>query len=146
MEIILLESVAKVGTKGAVVSIAPGHGQFLLKNGKATLATAKSKAAVEKATQDNAAATAKQAKDIENAIEKLGAKGIVIKGKASDKGHLFEGVHQAQIAAELSKATGVNIPESAVELKQAIKEIGEHTVGVATDSWEGTVTVSVEAE
>ncbi len=146
MEIILLESVAKVGTKGALVKIASGYGQFLIKNGKATLGTAKSKVALEKATKDNIETLAKQAKDIENAIEKIGKDSVVLKSKASDKGHLFEGMSVAKIAETISKKTGVQIPESAIKLENPIKEVGEHKIGIITDSWEGTVTISIEVE
>lgn len=146
MEIILLENVAKCGVRGGVVSVAPGYAQFLIKNGKAKVATAKAKVAAEKISKEHAENIAKYASDIEAAVEKFSGNKLTLKAKASEKGHLFEGLGVDKIAEALSKETGVEIPESALELKHPIKEVGEHTIGVATDSWEGNVTVLVEAE
>ena len=51
MEIILLDNVAKCGSKGSVVNVAPGYAQFLISSKKAQVATAKTKASVEKQIQ-----------------------------------------------------------------------------------------------
>ncbi len=146
MEIILLENVAKCGVKGGVVNVPPGYGQFLIKNGKAKVATAKAKVAAEKISKEHEAAAAKYASDVEAAIEKFKNSKLALKCKASEKGHLFEGLGVDKIAEALTKELGVEIIENMLELKHAIKELGEHTVGVATNSWEGSVTVLVEAE
>ena len=119
---------------------------YLIKNHKAKVTTAKSKAAAQKLAAESAVAATKYASDIEDAIEKFGDNKLTIKSKTSDKGHLFEGLGALKIAKALSKETGIEIPESALVLKQPIKEIGEHTVGIVVNSWEGALTVLVEAE
>ncbi len=146
MEIILLENVAKCGVKGGVVNVPPGYGQFLIKAGKARVATAKAKVAAEKISKEHAEAVAKYASDVEAAVEKFKGSNLTIKAKASDKGHLFEGIGKDKIAEALSTELGIKIAENALELKQPIKEVGEHSVGITTDAWEGSVTVLVEAE
>ncbi len=146
MEIILLENVTKCGVKGTVANVAPGYAQFLITNGKAKVATAKAKIAAEKITKDTAEAALKYASDVEASVEKFKGSKLTFKEKVSDKGHLFEGIGIDKIASALSKELGVDIADTAIELKQPIKEVGEHIIGITTSSWEGTVTVSIEAE
>lgn len=146
IEIILSESVPKLGQKGAVISVAPGYAQFLIKNGKAKVATNKSKVAAQRLIADNEEASIKYVSNIKVAIKKFGDSKLTIKSKASDKGHLFEGLGALKIAKALSKEIGIEIQESALELKQPIKEVGEHTVGITTNSWNGNIVVLVEAK
>jgi len=146
MKIILLKDTKKLGQKYAVVDVAPGYGTFLINSGAAEMATpAKIKALEKKAAASQAEKEAKNA-DIEAAVEKLASEPLRITAKANEKGHLFEGITAQKLIETFQAKTGIELPETVLELEAPIKEVGEHKVGVNTDTWEGTLHIKVEPE
>lgn len=145
MKIILLKDVAGVGQKHDVKDVTAGYAQnFLIVKGLAEVATPKKMASAEKLQKERAEELEKSQGLLKAALESLGSKPLVLKAKANEQGHLFEGVHEAKIAELLSEKVGTAVPANAISLKSPIKEIGVHTVRVKTPQWEGGVLLEVK--
>ncbi len=129
MELILLQKVANLGAIGDRVKVKSGYGRnFLLPQGKATLATADNiakfearRAELEKAAQQEAAGAQARAAKLE------GVK-ITLRAKAGGEGKLFGSVGTSDIAEACQKA-GHKIERAEVRLPHGpIRQAGEHTV------------------
>jgi large subunit ribosomal protein L9 len=129
MQVILLKEVKKIGKKYEAKSVADGYAlNYLIPNGLAEIATEKNKNkfAALRATQEHAAKEQEAA--IAANLKKLEEKPIEISGKANPKGHLFAGIHKAELVAEISKALGMAISEDFITLDKPLKEVGEHII------------------
>jgi large subunit ribosomal protein L9 len=131
MKIILLKDIPKLGKKYEVKNASDGHAvNFLIPRGLAVVATVENlrRFETEKAKYDSErkvheALLAENLKALEDTV-------LIISGKANEKGHLFAGLHQAEIAAELAKQTRIQLDPSFIQLDHPIKEIGEHMIEV----------------
>ena len=128
VKLILTESIHNLGESGDLVSVKPGYARnFLLPQKKAILAT---DGRVKELEHNKRIAAEKAAKDLENlkeakkAIEKLS---IEVGARAGENGKLFGSVTSAQIAEKVIEQ-GFDIDRRRIDLKDPIKEIGEHTV------------------
>jgi large subunit ribosomal protein L9 len=129
MELILLQKVANLGNIGDRVKVKPGFGRnYLLPQGKATLATADNiakfearRAELEKAANDELAAAQARARKLE------GFK-LTLTAKAGGEGKLFGSIGTTDIAEGCRKA-GHEIERSEVRLPHGpIRQAGEHSV------------------
>lgn len=129
MELILLQKVANLGNIGDRVKVKPGYGRnFLLPQGKATLATAENiakfearRAELEKAANEELAGAKSRAAKLEGVT-------ISLTAKAGGEGKLFGSVGTTDIAEALKKA-GHAIERSEVRLPHGpIRQAGEHVV------------------
>ena len=132
MEVILLESINKLGGLGDKVNVKAGYGRnYLIPKGKAVPATATNSAEFEarRAELEAAAATALTASQGRaDAINGLGA--ITIGANAGEEGKLFGSVGTRDIAEAVS-AAGVAIDKSEVRLPLgALRELGEYEVAI----------------
>jgi large subunit ribosomal protein L9 len=129
VELILLQKVANLGNIGDRVRVRSGYGRnFLLPQGKATLATAENVARFEarraelegKANEELAQAQSRAAalKDIK----------LTIAAKAGSEGKLFGSVGTADIA-EFSTKAGHRVARSEVRLPSGpLRNVGEYRV------------------
>lgn len=129
MEVILLQKVANLGNIGDKVKVKPGYGRnFLLPQGKATLATVENvakfearRAELEKKEREELAGAQSRAKKLE------GFK-LSITAKAGSEGKLFGSIGTSDIADGVKKA-GHAIERSEVRLPHGpIRQAGEHVV------------------
>ncbi len=129
MEIILLQKVANLGNIGDRVKVRSGYGRnFLLPQGKATLATADNiakvesrRAELEKVANDELAAAQSRA-------AKVSGFKLSLPAKAGTEGKLFGSVGTADIAEAL-KSAGHEVARSEVRLSGGpIRHTGEHVV------------------
>jgi large subunit ribosomal protein L9 len=144
MEVILLEKVANLGNIGDRVKVKSGYGRnFLLPQGKATLATAANIAAFEarrvelerKQADELGAARARAAQ-----LEKIGLR---LSAKAGAEGKLFGSLGTVDIA-EACTAAGVPVERSEVRLPAGpIRTVGEHHIDLHLHT-DVNVTVRVE--
>jgi large subunit ribosomal protein L9 len=129
MEVILLEKVDNVGGIGDLVRVKSGYARnYLIPQGKATLATPENKAKFEsrraeleaKAASELAAAQAR-AKQLEGLVLK-------IEMQAGTEGKLFGSVGTVDIAEEISKL-GIEIERSEIRLPDGpLRVVGEHQI------------------
>jgi large subunit ribosomal protein L9 len=131
MDVILLQKVANLGNIGDRVKVKSGFGRnFLLPEGKATLATPTNVAKFE----ERRAELEKVARDqLVSAEERQGALKdykLVIRAKAGTEGKLFGSVGTADISEAL-KRENFNIARSEVRLPNgALRTVGDHTVSL----------------
>ncbi len=131
MDVILLEDVEKLGSRGEVVSAADGYARnYLLPRNLAEEATPGKVAEIRRRQE---AAEAKLAKDAERAdelVDMIGRTVITITAQAGEDGKLFGSVTSADISEELAKARQVKIDKKKISLEDPIKETGDYMVEV----------------
>ncbi len=131
MEVILLEKVANLGNLGDKVNIKGGYARnFLLPQGKATVATAENVAAFEarRAELEKAAAGKKAA--AEGRAAQLSGLVVTLGAHAGDEGKLFGSIGTRDIAEAVS-AAGYPLEKAEVRLPNgALRNTGEFDVAV----------------
>ncbi|MBI2099649.1 50S ribosomal protein L9 [Candidatus Uhrbacteria bacterium] len=148
MKVILKEDVRGVGRKHEVRNVADGYGRnFLLARGKAALATPQ---AVKNAGSALALAEAERAKKeaaLGEDIKKLNGETIVVFAKANEKGSLFAGLGNEQVAALLKKMGYKGITAEVLKIDEPIKTAGDHIVPLLLGGKKaGEFTLKVEKE
>ena len=135
MKVILLQDVKSLGKKGDIVETAEGYGRnYLLPRKLAKEATAAHRAAQAK---DEAVVLGAQ-------IEKIV---VSMKVRVGENGKMFGSVTSKDVAEALIKQTGLNIDRRKIELKSAVKGLGEYTaVAKLHTDVTATFKVMVEAE
>lgn len=146
MKIILLKDVAKLGKKNDVKEVSSGHAlNFLIPRGEAIAATKQSLKQVDLRKNKEEGERMVENELLAKNIEDLNKTTLTVKGKANDKGHLFAGLHQKELAAELLKQTRLQISPEAIQLEHPIKEVGEHTISVKAGGKSASFKLVIEA-
>lgn len=144
VKLILSEDVASLGAAGDLVSVKPGYARnFLIPQGKATLATEGNVRALEHQRRVVAEKVARELKVLEE--EKRGIEGTVveIRAQVGEGGKLFGSVTSAQIAEQLA-ALGHEVDRRKIGLAEPLKEAGEFDVPLRLHSQvEATIKVRV---
>ena len=147
VKLILKEDVTGLGHAGDVVTVKPGYAKnFLVPEGKATLASEAKIREVEHLRRQIAEKVAKELSDLKKAKKALEALVLEVTAKAGEEGKLFGSVTAGQVA-ELIAAKGIEIDRRKIELADPIKELGEHKVNLRLHrEVVATLTLKVTAE
>jgi len=148
MEVILLEKIENLGGIGERVKVRAGYGRnFLVPQGKATLATAENIAAFEVRRSELEAKEAGALTQAQARAEKVRELKLFLRAKAGTEGKLFGSIGTADIA-EAAEVAGVPLERSEVRLHEGpIRALGEHEVEIHLHSEVSVpITVTVEAE
>jgi len=130
VKLILVESIHRLGEAGDLVSVKPGFARnFLLPQGKAMLATEGRVKEFEHKRRIAEEKAAKEMKDLQAVKSRLEALSISIGARAGESGKLFGSVTAAQIADKI-EAAGLKVDRRRIDLRDPIKEVGEHKVAV----------------
>lgn len=128
MKVILLQDVKSLGKKGEIVETAEGYGRNYLLPRK--LAKEANAANVNQAKKDMATAAHRAAQAKDEAVV-LGAQveKVVVKMtmRVGENGKVFGSINSKDVAEALVAQTGLNIDRRKVEIKNAIKGLGEYT-------------------
>lgn len=128
MKVILLQDIKSLGKKGDIVETAEGYGRNYLLPRK--LAKEANAANLNQAKQDKATAAHRAAQQKDEAVV-LGAQVqkvvVYLKVRLGDNGKMFGSVTSKDVAEALIKQTGIQIDRRKVELKTAVKGLGEYT-------------------
>jgi large subunit ribosomal protein L9 len=129
MEVILLEKVANLGNIGDRVKVRPGYGRnFLLPQGKATLATAANIAAFEAHRAELEQRQADELSAAQARATEFEQLSLRIPAKVGAEGKLFGSLGTVDIA-EACSAAGLPLQRSEVRLPTGpIRTVGEHHV------------------
>jgi len=147
MKVLLIKDVKSLGKKGEIKEVKDGYGQnFLIGKGMAKLATPDvvenwkvEHERMEQELKDTLARLAKEEKE-------LGEKNIVIKKKLAPAG-IQGSVGKDDIAKAIKEQMGIEIDKKIVELKKALKTVGEHKVDIKLGHGiHATVTVEIVGE
>jgi len=126
MKIILKEDVRGLGYKDDVVEVRDGYGRnFLIPQSKAVVATPSALKVLAENQRQRAHKLAKIKADAEALAATLEGVSLTIGAKTSATGTIFGSVNSIQIAEALEKL-GHNIDRKLIEIKEAIKEVGDY--------------------
>jgi large subunit ribosomal protein L9 len=131
MDIILLQKVANLGAIGDRVKVKSGYGRnFLLPEGKATLATSANIARFEAIRADLERHAQDSLTGAEQRAEKLRDLRVTISSKAGTEGKLFGSVGTTDIA-EAATRMGHPLVRAEVRLPAGpLRTVGEHSVAL----------------
>ncbi|HYC08428.1 MAG TPA: 50S ribosomal protein L9 [Steroidobacteraceae bacterium] len=131
MEVILLQKVANLGNIGDRVKVRSGFGRnFLLPQGKATLATPENVARFEARRAELERLAREHLSSAEERATALKDFKLTVQAKAGTEGKLFGSIGTADIAEALSRAN-FKVERSEVRLPSGpLRMLGEHTVNL----------------
>lgn len=128
MNIILLESVYKLGDPGDLVKVRPGYARnFLVPQGLAVPATRANKAELDAMLNLRAKQLAEVKSDAERLKDLLGEAQLTISVKAGD-GRIYGSVGNRDVAEALASQHSVEVDRRKIELREPIKTLGEFQV------------------
>ena len=129
MQIILLESLNKLGKAGDIVAVKDGYANnFLIPEKKAIIANKKNKDELEGRMAQINANNKKKIEDAEAIKSKIDGTSIKINIEANDEGILYGSITQKQIA-EVFNSKGIEIKSEMVALTP-IKSLGEFEIKI----------------
>jgi large subunit ribosomal protein L9 len=129
MEVILLQKVDNVGGIGDLVRVKSGYARnYLIPQGKATLATAENKAKFESRRAELEAKAAAELAAAQERAKKLEGLTLKIEMQAGAEGKLFGSVGTVDIAEEIGKR-GIEIERSEIRLPDGpLRSVGDHQI------------------
>jgi large subunit ribosomal protein L9 len=123
MRVVFLQDVPRVARAGEIKEVADGYARnFLIPRKIALLATPQA------ISQSGTAQRAQVREDteLEALAQQIEGKEVNIKAKAGAKERLYGSITSADIAAELSKSTGLDIDKRKIELGEPIRQLGSY--------------------
>ena len=130
MEIILLETLNKLGKAGELVKVKDGFARnFLIPKKKAIIANKKNKEDLENKMSQINKNNAKKLEEAKLLKEALDGKKIIISMEANEEGNLFGSVSQKLISTEIDKQLNFNIETDSILIGQ-IKSLGTHEISI----------------
>jgi len=147
MEVILLENIDKLGSRGQVVKVADGYGRnYLLPKKLAIAATPQNRKLIEQQRVRFLKLEAKEKGDAQDLATLLQGVSVTVTRKSGEKGTLFGSVTPMDIAEKLS-AQGYNIDKRKIALDSPLKVLGEYQVPIKLHrDVTAFITVRVEGE
>lgn len=131
MEVILLESIAKLGELGDKVNVKSGYGRnFLIPQQKAVPATADNLLQFEERRAELEKAANEKLAEANARAEKISELSVTITTKAGEEGKLFGSIGVRDIS-DACEARGVALEKSEVRLPEGpIRELGEFEIDI----------------
>ncbi|HYJ80021.1 MAG TPA: 50S ribosomal protein L9 [Longimicrobiaceae bacterium] len=134
MQVILRESVDKLGDAGEIVEVKPGYGRnYLIPKGLAYEATAANKRRLEAERSRVAAREAETMGEAKARATKIEGVSLTFHARAGQEGKLFGSITAADIAERLAEQ-GIEIDRRQIELDEPIKALGVSSVPIRLHS------------
>lgn len=128
VEVLLVHDVENLGHRGEIVRVKPGYARnYLLPQGKATVATDHNKRLVERHKEQLAALEQDRIRTFVKIADAVGKYSATIEAHATSDNHLYGSVVARDISEAL-KAAGHPVEAEHVRLEGPIKELGMYTV------------------
>ncbi len=145
MEVILLQDVDKLGTRGQIVSVADGYGRnYLLPQKMAVKATPQNRKWADQQRIRFLKQTAKEKAEAEELAKLVADVSLTFTRKAGEQGQLFGSVTAIDVAEGMA-ANGFNIDRRKIQVDPPIKLLGEYQVPIRLHR-EVTATIQVKVE
>ena len=130
MQVILLETIGKMGGLGDIANVKAGYARnFLIPQGKVKPATATNLAEFETIKADLEAKEADAIKTAQSKADAMAGAVCSLKANASEEGKLFGSVTTADIKASLAQA-GHEVEKRNINLSEAIHHVGEYGISI----------------
>ena len=129
MKVMLTKDVANVGAAGEIKDVADGYGRNFLIPRK--LAVVAGRGVEVEARRIREAASRREAKERDEAqelAEVIGNKTVVVRLKVGAEDKVFGAITNEDIAVALRQQQQVEIDRRKIDLKEPIKQLGEHVV------------------
>lgn len=131
MKVILLKDVPKVGRRGEVKEVSAGLANNMLFGKRlAVLATKEALDKHEKELRSKSEAKVKAISKAEQDKLKLERHIFPVKVKVGDKGQIFSGIHEKEIAEIIFKKTKIEVHKSQIVAHHTIKQLGEQIMNI----------------
>ncbi len=128
MELILKQTIEKLGREGDIVKVRPGYGRnYLLPQGKAVLANPANLAILEKHKAEIQARRAQEQKQADAALGKLNGVVLEFDALVGEDDKLFGSISVNDICEKLAE-NKIVVEKKQVILSEPIKSLGEHQV------------------
>lgn len=125
IEVMLMDSVKKLGKAGEIVKVAPGYARnYLFTKGLAAVATEAAKRRLKKLEAERAARAAEEKKAALELAKKLEKLEITVSAHTTDGKKLYGAVSVTDILAAIEANRGVKIERHQLELDDALREVG----------------------
>lgn len=129
MKVLFLKDVPGTGNKGEIKEVADGYARnFLFRQNLARQATPEvineEKAKDEKRRKESS----NELREAQKNAGKLDGAELVIEEKANESGKLYSSIGGKKLTEEIRKQLKVSIKPTQLEIKQSIKEVGEHNI------------------
>ena len=130
MKVILIKENKKYGKKNEIIEVAPGHGNFLIKNGIAMIASPENIKTLEKQKAEENDARNKEMQLRIKEKEQIESKPIHLSVRVGVDGKLFGSITTKQIAEAIEQQFGVKVEKRKIDADSSINSVGEHTVQI----------------
>ncbi|MBQ8558633.1 MAG: 50S ribosomal protein L9 [Tyzzerella sp.] len=131
MKVILLEDVKTLGKKGEIVNVNDGYARnFILPKKLGLEATSKNLNDLKLKKANEARLAQEQLEEAQALGKKIEAGKVELAIKVGEGGRAFGSVSSKEIAAAVKEQMGYDIDKKKIQLKDAIKALGTHTVPV----------------
>lgn len=129
MKIMLTKDVANVGLAGEVKDVADGYGRnFLIPRKLAVVAGKGTEAEARRIRDASAKREAKERDEAQELAELVGNKTVVVRLRVGAEDKAFGSITNDDIAVALRQQQQVDIDRRKIDLKEPIKQLGEHVV------------------
>lgn len=143
MKVILLRDVAKIGRRFEIKEVPAGHAtNFLIPRKLAEPATPEALRKHSVELKKKSIMTERHDTGFKSVLDSLKDTIIEFAVPANEQGHLFKGVHEADIARHLTEH-GKAVTATDVVLPHPLKEIGEHVITLKSGEVTGTCTIRI---
>jgi large subunit ribosomal protein L9 len=131
MKVIFLKELNGTAKKGEIKDVSDGYAKnFLIAKGFAQVATADIQSKIVKEAKEQEIKKLREIEKLQTLKQDLEKRTFTVKVKVGDKGQVFGGVHEKDIAKVISDKTNHTIEKNQIEIPLAVKTIGEHQVKV----------------
>jgi large subunit ribosomal protein L9 len=131
MEVLLIKDVPKVGEAGDAVRVSDGYARNYLFLRK--LAVPMDEGARKQAQSLREARQNREQKvtaEVTSLAKQLDGTNLTFKARAGEQGKLYGSITAGDVAEELQRQTGVEVDKRKFELKDPIRELGEHQIEI----------------
>ncbi len=148
MKVVFIKDLSGVAKKGELKDVNDGYAKnFLIAKGFAKTATPEIQAKIAKESKEAEAKKQKEAGRLRTLKTELEKQIFTIKVKVGDKGQIFSGVHEKDVAAAIQSEMQLLLEKKQIKLTGIIKLLGEHKANIKLgQNIEAGIRLSVEAE
>lgn len=130
MDIILLEDVKGRGKKDQVITVASGYGNFLIKQGKAIIATQETIKSLEEAKAEAKRIEENHLELMKKLANEISANSVNMTIQIGQDGKLFGSITTKAIAEAYEIQNGIHLDRKKIELSSEINSVGLYTATI----------------